>query len=54
MIEARKDSKCKAAFEAYAALRRLQIAEPKLAGNAYFTALVETAYARFRSLYEAL
>lgn len=54
MIEARKDTQCRETFEAYAALRRLQIAEPKLAGNAHFQALVDTAYARFRALYEAL
>jgi hypothetical protein len=49
-----KSAQCNDAFHAYAALKRLQIAEPRLARNGYFTALVETAYARFRVLYEAL
>lgn len=49
-----KTAKCNDAFHAYAALRRLSVAEPHLAKNEYFMALVDTAHARFRSLYGAL
>jgi hypothetical protein len=45
---------CKQAFDAYAALRRLERDEPKLRDNPHFQALVDTAYARFRASYEVL
>ena len=49
-----KTAQCNNAFHAYAALKRLQADDPKLAKNPYYTALVDTAYARFHTLYEAL
>lgn len=54
MIEQRKDTACKSAFEAYAALRRLERDDPKLRVNPHFQALIDTAYARFRASYEAM
>lgn len=42
------------AYQAFAALRRLAQAEPRLIDNAYFTALQDTAYARFLLNFEAL
>ena len=45
---------CNAAFEAYAALRREADYDPCLLDNPYFTALQDTAYARFLMLWEAL
>jgi hypothetical protein len=54
MIDQRKDTACKSAFDAYAALRRLEHDDPKLRANPHFQALIDTAYARFRASYEAL
>lgn len=42
------------AFEAFAALRRAAQLEPGLIENPYFTALQDTAYARFMLTFEAL
>lgn len=42
------------AYKAYAAMRRIAQAEPHLASNDYFTALQDTAYARFLLTFEAL
>ena len=42
------------AYRAYAALRRLAQSEPDLTENDYFTALQDTAYARFLLTFEAL
>lgn len=41
------------AFAAFAALRRLAQSEPHLIENEYFTALQDSAYARFRLRFEA-
>ncbi len=46
------DSKAQDAFIAYAALQGAQRADPALADNAYFQALLDSAYARFLILYE--
>lgn len=43
-----------AAFAAYAALRKAGRDDPALLGNPYFTALVDTAAARFRSAFEVV
>ncbi len=42
------------AYQAFSALRRLACAEPGLTSNPFFTALQDTAYARFLSNFEAL
>lgn len=42
------------AYKAYAALRRAAQSEPHLTSNEYFTALQDTAYARFLLIFEAL
>jgi len=42
------------AYQAFAALRRAAQREPYLIGNKYFTALQDTAYARFLLNFEAL
>ena len=42
------------AYQAFAALRRAAQAEPHLAENEYFTALQDTAYARFLINFEAM
>ena len=42
------------AYEAFAALRKAAQASPQLAQNHYFTALQDTAYARFLLNFEAL
>ena len=42
------------AYQAFAALRRAAQSEPGLTENKYFTALQDTAYARFLLLFEAL
>ena len=42
------------AYQAFAALRRAACSEPALAENKYFTALQDTAYARFLLTFEAL
>jgi len=42
------------AYQAFAALQRLARDEPDLAWNEYFTALQDTAFARFITTYEAL
>lgn len=42
------------AYQAFASLRRLAQAEPHLTENWYFTALQDTAYARFLLTFEAL
>ena len=42
------------AYEAFAALRRAASAEPRLIENKYFTALQDTAYARFLARFKAL
>lgn len=42
------------AYQAFAALRRQACAEPFLIENEYFTALQETAYARFLLAFEAM
>lgn len=41
------------AFEAFAELRKLAQAKPHLLDNSYFTALQDTAYARFFLNFEA-
>ena len=43
-----------AAFEAYAALRRTEVARPELRDNAHWEALRDTAFARFRAAFEIL
>jgi hypothetical protein len=48
------DSKAQDAYAAYAALQIAQRADPALADNAYFEALLDSAYARFLILYEKL
>ena len=42
------------AYQAFAALRRIAQAQPSLLENKYFTALQDTAYARFLLNFEAL
>ena len=42
------------AFDAFSPLRKAACAEPHLATNPYFTALQDTAYARFLAVFEAL
>lgn len=42
------------AYWAFAALRRAAQADPQLVENKYFTALQDTAYARFLLNFEAL
>jgi hypothetical protein len=42
------------AWQAYAALQRAACESPALLDNAYFTALQDTAYARFLMTFEAL
>ena len=42
------------AYQAFAALRRAAQAEPRLVENKYFTALQDTAYARFLLNFEAM
>lgn len=42
------------AYQAFAALRRATQSEPQLVENKYFTALQDTAYARFLLNFEAL
>jgi len=54
MIKPRKDTIFKDAFDAYAALRRLERDDAKLRVNPHFQALLDTAYARFRASYEAM
>lgn len=48
------DSKAQDAYAAYAALQLAQRADPALADNAYFQALLDSAYARFLILYGRL
>jgi hypothetical protein len=48
------DGKAQDAFAAYAALQMAQRADPALSDNAYFQALLDSAYARFLILYEKL
>lgn len=48
------DSKAQDAFAAYAALQMAQCADPALAENPFFQALLDSAYARFLILYEKL
>lgn len=40
------------AFDAYRVLQKAMRDDPSLAQNPYFTALVDTAYARFLGLFE--
>lgn len=47
-------SEAEKAFEAFAALRRIAQSNPALVENEYFTALQDTAYARFHFMFEAL
>jgi len=42
------------AYQAFAALRRAAQADPGLVENSYFTALQDTAYARFLLAFEAM
>lgn len=42
------------AFQAFAALRKAAQNDPALLGNKYFTALQDTAYARFLLNFEAI
>lgn len=42
------------AYQAYTALQRTAAREPDLLANDYFCALLDTANARFRSLFEVL
>lgn len=42
------------AYQAYTALQKLAARQPELQANEYFSALMDTANARFRSLFEAL
>lgn len=42
------------AWQAYSALQRAASESPALLDNAYFTALQDTAYARFLMTFEAL
>lgn len=42
------------AYEAFAALRKAACENPALINNRYFTALQDTAYARFLAVFEAL
>lgn len=42
------------AFMAWVALRRAEQFAPDLAENEYFSALQDTAYARFQRLFEAM
>jgi hypothetical protein len=46
------DCKAQDAFAAYATLQMAQRADPALTGNAYFQALLDSAYARFLVLFE--
>ena len=48
------DQDAKDAYAAYQALLSLQTMRPDLAGNEYFGALRDTAFARFLSTFEAL
>lgn len=42
------------AYQAFSAMRRMAMSEPSLVSNKYFTALQDTAFARFLMTYEAL
>lgn len=48
------DDQVDSAWRAYSALQRAASAEPALIQNDYFTALQDTAYARFLAAFEAL
>ncbi len=45
--------KADAAYAAHVALIELEQSKPDLAGNPFFRALRDTAYARFRAAFEA-
>ncbi len=47
-------TKAEMAFQAHAALSKLAARQPDLLQNEYFVALLDTAAARFRKLFEAL
>jgi hypothetical protein len=49
-----KTARCKAAFEAYAALHKAVKADRALIDNPYFIALQDAAYARFKAAWEAM
>jgi hypothetical protein len=49
-----KTARCKAAFDAYAALHRAIKRDHTLARNPYFTALQDAAYSRFKAAWEAM
>lgn len=40
------------AWDAHSALQRTQMREPELAGNPYWQALKDAAYARMRAIFE--
>jgi hypothetical protein len=48
-----KTAQCNDAFQAYAALRRAALDDTALLTNPYYTALVDTAHARFLALFSA-
>lgn len=48
------ETEAELAFQAFAVLRKAAQAEPSLIDNPYFTALQDTAYARFLLNFEAL
>lgn len=48
-----QSAQCNDAFQAYAALRRAALDHPALLTNPYFTALMDTAHARFLALFSA-
>ncbi len=48
------DAEADMAWHAYAATQKAMCADPSLLENPYFTALQDTAFARFLMTYEAL
>lgn len=42
------------AFQAFAATRKAALEDPSLLSNPYFTAMQDSAYARFRARFEAI